>query len=177
MTMDYKQAITAAMTSLAQDPKTVFLGYGLTKGRANGTLAGVPAERIALLGEMPVAENLMIGVAIGLALKGRKVIAYMERFDFALLAADVIVNQLEKIHRISNGEFSPGIMIRCNVGGKTRPLFTGLPHTQDLTAGFAAMVSFPVVRYTDPANSPYEEAFAALPNRSTMIVEYRDLYP
>lgn len=174
--MNYKQIICDSMLEFSKDNSVIFVGYGLEKGRANGTLAGIPNDRIAQLGEMPVAENLLIGVAIGLALKGRKVIAYIERFDFALLAADVIVNQLDKIGRISNGEFSPGVMIRCNVGGKSRPLFTGLPHTQDLTAGFAAMVSFPVVRYTDSNSPPYVEAFAALPNRSTMIVEYRDLY-
>lgn len=174
--MNYKQVITDSMTECAKDSSTVFIGYGLKRGRANGTLAGVPESRLRELGEMPVAENLMMGVAIGLSLVGMRVIVFYERFDFALLAADAIVNQLDKVRIESRGEFSPGVMIRCNVGGRSRPLYTGSTHTQDHSDAFGKMVSFPVVKYVDPANPPYMEAFNALPKRSTMIVEYRDLY-
>ncbi len=174
--MSYKQSITDAMTECAKDSSTVFVGYGLKRGKANGTLSGVPESRLRELGEMPVAENLMMGVAIGLSLVGMRVIVYYERFDFALLAADAIVNQLDKIKAESRGEFSPGVMIRCNVGGKTRPLYTGSTHTQDHYEAFTKMVSFPVVKHTDPMNPPYMKAFCALPKSSTMIVEYRDLY-
>ena len=41
--MTYKQSLTAAMTALAADPARLFIGYGLTHGRAAGTLSGVPA--------------------------------------------------------------------------------------------------------------------------------------
>src|ERR1700730_8083640 len=111
--MNYKKELTAAMDSLAQDPLVRFVGYGISIGKAMGTLKNVaPAQLI----EMPVAENLMVGFATGLALKGLKPVVFFERFDFILNALDAIVNHLDKIKTISRGEFNPTMILRIVVG-------------------------------------------------------------
>lgn len=134
--MNYKFQLTAAMTSLACDPATRFVGYGLRRGRAMGTLSSVPDSQII---ETPVAENLMMGVAIGLSLRGLKPVVYFERADFLLNAMDAIVNHLAPARTLSRGEFSPAVILRVTVGNKTKPLFTGPVHTQDFSHALGCM--------------------------------------
>jgi len=173
--MTYKESLTAAMTALGRDPRACFLGYGVTNGKAGATLSGVPQS---LLIETPVAENLMAGLAIGMALAGRRPLVYFERFDFVLNAADAIVNHLDKIATMSRGEFSPAVILRCVVGNTKKPLFTGETHVQDMTAVFACMLKMPVitVRTPEQVTAAYTQAQEAQAcGGSTMVVEYKDL--
>lgn len=171
----YKFALTAAMTSLACDPATRFVGYGLRKGRAMGTLASVPDNQII---ETPVAENLMTGVAIGLALTGLKPVVYFERADFLLNALDAIVNHLDKAASLSRGEFTPAVILRITVGNREKPLFTGPPHVQDFSEALDKMVGFPVVQLHDPEDIAgcYQRAHTDLSRGvSSALFEYKDL--
>lgn len=172
--MTYKGALCASMEKMAADPATCFIGYGVRHGRAMGTLKNVADHQLL---ETPVAENLMVGVAIGMALKGRKPVVFIERFDFILNAADAIVNHLDKIRLISRGEFAPNILLRVVAGNQAKPLFTGETHVQDFTAAFRSMVAFPVLqcRSADDVLRHYDEAFTRLSEHSTMLVEYKDL--
>lgn len=173
--MTYKEALTQANAKLADNPSTRFIGYGLQKGRALGTLKGIDDKQII---ETPVAENLMLGLAIGLALKGLRPVVFIERMDFILNALDAIVNHLDKIHAISHGEFSPTVIIRAVVGNRHKPLYTGRTHTQDFSTALGAMVAFPVVPLTTVAEvlEGYRAAEQNLTNGvSTLLVEYKDL--
>jgi pyruvate/2-oxoglutarate/acetoin dehydrogenase E1 component len=173
--MTYKQKITEAMTTLADNARTRFIGYGLTHGRAGGTLTGAKPEQII---ETPVAENLMCGVAVGQSLAGLLPVLYFERFDFVLNAADCIVNHLAAAHHISRGQFKPAVIIRVVVGNQQKPLFTGRTHTQDFTAAFRVMLDFPVIQLHECSNcvGVYEQAQRhQMRGESSMIVEYKDL--
>jgi pyruvate/2-oxoglutarate/acetoin dehydrogenase E1 component len=173
--LSYKEELTAAMESLAADPLVRFVGYGVRiGGRAQGTLKNVADSQLI---EMPVAENLMIGFSIGLALKGLKPVVFIERFDFILNALDAIVNHLDKIETISRGEFKPTMILRIVVGNKSKPLFTGETHTQDFTAALNALVSFPLVTLPSAPyiNLAYRVAHESLDRHSTAIIEYKDL--
>lgn len=174
----YKGALTDAMTQLARDPARRFIGYGLAGGKgALGTLRGVPAAQIV---EMPVAEGLMVSAAIGMACAGLKPVVYFERMDFMLNAADAIVNHLDKLATISRGEFRPGIILRATVGNRTKHLFTGPTHTQDLSDAFDAMLGRTLVRtLCEPheiAQRYTEAAYDADRGESTLLVEYKDLF-
>ena len=174
--MTYKEALTTAMTRIAANPKARFVGYGMHRNGAMGTLAGVKPEQIV---ETPVAENLMTGIACGLALQGLLPVLYFERADFLLNAADAIVNHIDKMTRISHGQFEPGVIIRVTVGNRTKPLFTGVTHTQDLSDAFRQMCSdMHVLKPKDAAAvlSSYEFAVTSAKNGApTMIFEYKDL--
>ena len=173
--LSYKDALIRANTSLADDERSRFIGYGLQKGRALGTLKEVSKSQII---EMPVAENLMAGFGIGLSLKGYRPVLFIERMDFLLNALDALVNHLDKIQRMSGGEFSPSMIIRCIVGNKNKPLYTGITHTQDFSEALRGMVSFPVVQLktAEDVLSSYEQATTNLDKGiSTVLVEYKDL--
>ena len=174
--MSYKDEITSAMQSLAYDPKIRFVGYGVkVGGQALGTLKEINEEQLV---ETPVAENLMVGMAIGMSLAGLKPVVFIERMDFILNALDAIVNHLSQAKAISRGEFSPAMILRVVVGNRAKPLFTGPTHTQDFSQSIAGMVGFPVRQVTRETEfAPiYEHAKACLDRgESTMVVEYKDL--
>lgn len=170
--MTYKQSLKNAMNKLALDEKRLFIGYNVKYGsKANGTLADVPDSQLI---EMPVAENLIAGAAVGLALEGFKPVVWLERFDFILNALDAIVNHLDKLKEISKDEFDPHVVFRVNVGSSKNPLFTGPTHTQDFSEVMRKLVSFPIVQINN-ANL-IEQTYSNIDNTSLLAVEYRDLY-
>ncbi len=173
--LSYKDELTKAMESLAQDPLVRFVGYGVKiGGRAGGTLKNVSDSQLI---EMPVAENLMVGFAIGLSLKGLKPVVFIERMDFWWNASDAIVNHLDKINQISHGEFTPTMILRIVVGNRNKPLFTGKTHTQDYSPSLRAAVSFPVGNLTDASfiEPAYFRAHDRLVSESCALIEYKDL--
>lgn len=172
--MKYCELIKKSMEFMAQDDKSIFLGYNVKfGGKGAGALINIPEYKLI---EMPVAENLMASTAIGLSLEGFVPIVYFERFDFVLNAVDAIVNHLDKIKNISNAEFNPKVIIRVVVGRKNFPLFSGETHTQDFTEVFQKLLKFPVIKLpkTEKIFSIYENAYFS--NLSHMIIEEADNY-
>ena len=171
--MKYGEAIKKSMDLLALEPNTLFLGYNINFGsQGYGTLKDVPFEKKI---ETPVAENLMIGLAMGLSLEGFKPVVFFERHDFMLNASDGLVNHLDKIEQLSHGEFKMPVIVRAVVGAE-KPLNPGLQHTQNFTNIFKEILNFPVYspRNASEVLRDYEKAM--METGPVMIVEKRDLY-
>lgn len=173
----YKEELAAAMAAFAEDPLARFVGYGLARGRAAGSMAAAKEEQIV---ELPVAENLLAGVAIGLSLRGKRPLVYIERADFLLNALDAIVNHLDKMATISRGEFRPGVIFRIVVGNSQKPLFTGPTHCQNFAPALRAMVGpdFAVreLRTPEEVREGYAAAIIAQHGGySTALFEFKDL--
>ncbi len=171
--MKYKDAIAISMEKLAQDERVRFLGYNVKYGsRAYGTLKNIPFEKCL---ETPLAENLMSGLAIGMSLEGFRPVLFFERHDFLLNGLDAIVNHLDKINKMSLGEYTTPVIIRAIVGGRT-PIDPGLQHTQDFTEAIRKMVYFPVIdlKSSDQIISEYDKAIKM--NGPIMLVERKDLF-
>lgn len=178
MDLTYKAALTQAMNALAADPKFRAVGYGLLNGKGgNGTMKSIRNEQVV---ETTVAENLLLGVAQGLAMKGYRPMALIERSDFLACGLSAISNHLDCAKEISRGQFNPCVIIRVIVGNKTKPLFTGRTHTQNHAAAMRAMLKMPVyeVRTAHEVLTAYERS--AMEQRegigSSMIFEFRDNY-
>jgi pyruvate/2-oxoglutarate/acetoin dehydrogenase E1 component len=137
-----------------------------------GTIKSVPNE---LKLETPVAENLMMGLAIGMSFKGFRPVVYLERMDFSLVAADAIVNHVDKIERISHGEFKVPVIIRTVVSD-SGPFYSGPTHSQDLSEGFKKMVTFPVEE--PKTGKEVLDTFEKASNRQypTMVIERKSYY-
>lgn len=174
----YKDMIGLAMRDLAKDPMFVAVGYNTSKagGYAAGTLEGVPDDQII---ETVLAENAMMGTAIGLSLEGFKSLVWTERFDFALNYLDPLVNLCDKLSDLSNGLHRPAVIIRCAVGNSHQPLYTGPTHTQDFSDALRSMLKMQVIQLRSKADiwSAYILAKTSQDNgHSTVVVEYRDCY-
>ena len=169
--LKYKEAVIQAMNELGASG-AIFLGYSIVPGDAMGTLKDVPMVQKL---ETPIAENLMVSLAIGLSLEGYLPVVYFERHDFMMVAADAIVNHLDKLERISHGEFRPKVILKTVVddGGL---FYSGPTHSQDFTEIFKQLVEFPVLvpRSANEVLDMYR--FAINSDRSSMIVEKKSLF-
>jgi len=166
--LSYKDAIRQSMTDLGNSGH-IFLGYSISPGDAMGSLADVaPSQKI----ETPVAENLMVGLAMGMAFEGLKPVVYFERHDFMLCAADAIGNHLDKIERMSHGEFKVPVILKTVIddGGL---FYSGPTHSQDFTDAFRELVSFPVIDTHSPEEVLAAYEYARDCKGPVMVVEHK----
>jgi pyruvate/2-oxoglutarate/acetoin dehydrogenase E1 component len=174
---EYKAALTKAMGTFLADPLARVVGYGIRDGRgANGTLKMLPNERAI---ETTVAENLLIGIAHGMALTGLRCMAYIERADFLGCCLSAISNHLDPARIISREQFNPCVIIRVTVGNRMKPLFTGATHTSDPYEAMKSLLRMPVYRVTTPdeVEAAYQRAMFEQREGigSSMLLEYKDL--
>jgi hypothetical protein len=168
LNMKFKDAVTQGMTELGEEG-AIFIGYSLIPGDAMGTLKNVPDDQKI---ETPVAENLMVGLAIGMSFEGFKPVVYFERHDFMLVAADAIGNHIDKIERISHGEFKVPIILKTVVddGGL---FYSGPTHSQNFTRLFREMVDFPVLEPLSSEEALEMYRYAKDSEGPVMIVEHK----
>ena len=164
--MSYKDAISYSMETLAEEG-SIFIGYNVVEGEAMGTLTKIShSQKI----ETPVAENLMTGLAIGMSFEGIKPVVFFERHDFMLVAADAIGNHVDKIKRISHGEYEVPIILRTVVAD-AGPFYSGPTHSQDLTSVFRELVDFPIFEPTTAKEVRIAYEKARIAKGPVMIVE------
>ena len=171
--MKYKDALKQSMEMLSQDKNRIFLGYNVCFGsKAYGTLEGISDDKKI---ETPVAENLMIGLATGMSLEGYLPVVFFERHDFMLNALDGIVNHLDKLESMSEGQYKTPVIIRAVIGSK-KPLDAGLQHTQNFSEAFKKMIKFPI--YEPKTSKEVIETYLIAKRLLTpaMVIERRDLY-
>jgi len=89
--MKYSEELTKAMDFLAKDPRTIFLGQAVEyPGTAmTGTLKNLPKDKLC---EMPVAEEMQLGITNGLALNKFIPVSIFPRWNFLLLATNQLIN-------------------------------------------------------------------------------------
>src|SRR5258708_1242551 len=104
--MKYFDEMCRAMEFLAQDKRTLFLGQavGCAGTGMTNTLKNVPREKLL---ELPVTEELQMGMSTGLALAGVVPVSIYPRWNFLLLAVNQIVNHLDKLPIVSEGGYKP----------------------------------------------------------------------
>lgn len=171
--MTYYDCLTEAMTKLAGEPTALFLGQSIAyPGQAmHETLRGVHHSKRL---EFPVAEDFQMGYSLGLALTGVLPICIYPRMDFLLLAANQLVNHLDKLPEMEWP--AAKVIIRVAVGS-TEPVNAGPQHTQDHTQAFASMLRNVRVRSLLRAEQiiPAYESALRRPE-STLLIEYASEY-
>ena len=143
----------------------IYIGYNLKYGhKANGWLKDYDEYNIV---ETPVAENLMTGLAIGMAMEGFKPVLYFERHDFMLNALDGLLNHLDK-------DYYYHVIIRACVGS-TKPLDPGKQHTQNYTEAFKKM--FKNIKIFEPKDRKgIQDLLDQEWKEPIMIIESREIY-
>ena len=142
-----REAISQAlMEEMDRDPKVFIMGeevgvWGGTYAVTKGFYEKYGPERVK---DTPIAENAIIGGAIGAAMVGQRPIAELMTINFAFTAMDYIVNQAPKLRYMFGGQFKVPMVIRA-VGGGGRQL--GATHSQTPDAIFA---HFPGLKVVSP---------------------------
>ena len=91
------------------------------------------------------------------------------------MAADAIGNHMDKIERISHGEFKVPVILKTVVddGGL---FYSGPTHSQNFTQVFREMVDFPVIDARTPSEALAAYRFAQHFDGPVMVVEHKGLH-
>ena len=117
------------------------------------------AERVV---DTPIAESSIAGLALGLALAGKRPVAEMQFTDFAHMAFNQITNEIAKFRYRTDGDWGAPLVIRAPMGGHSHG---ALYHSQSIEARFAT----PGLKIVIPSG-PYDA-------KGLMIAAVRDPDP
>ena len=171
----YVDALTESMKLVMDDPSTIFIGqqivyYGNPMSK---TIEGLPKERMI---ETPVMEETQMGMTLGLAMTGHRVVSFYPRWDFLICAANQLINHVDKLEAMSDGEWRPNIIVRVGKGSD-KPLDPGHQHKADYTEEFSSMLKHSTVTKLDSPEKILPAYKKALEEGGVhVLVEYPELY-
>lgn len=146
-------ALRSAMDiALSIDDKVILLGEDIADPAGgvfkvtNGLSTKHGASRVRTT---PIAEQAIVGTAIGAALGGYRPVAEIMFFDFVTVAMDQLVNHAAKLRYMSGGATPVPLTVRTTVGS---PRF-GAQHAQELEAWFMHVPGLKVVMPATPTDA------------------------
>ena len=148
------QAINAAIAeAMEKDPKVILLGEDVADREGGGVIGNTKGlstrfgdDRVK---STPIAEQAIVGAAIGAALGGYKPIAEIMLMNFTTVAMDMIVNHAAKLRFMSGGQSTVPITIYTLTGAGAQ---TAGQHADHYEAWFAHTAGIKVVAPSNPAD-------------------------
>ena len=149
------QAINEALhEAMAADPKVLVLGEDVAD-REGGGVVGVTRGLSTQFGDdrvksTPIAEQAIMGAAIGASIMGYKPVAEIMLMNFTTVAMDMIVNHAAKLRFMSGGQTNVPIVIRMMTGAG---ISSAGQHSDFLEAWFAHTPGIKVVAPSNPEDA------------------------
>lgn len=175
--INYKDSIAQAMCDiLHQNEWAVLLGQGVSDptgifGTTLGLAEKFGKDRVI---DMPIMEEGMTGIAVGMALNGLYPVQTHIRVDFLVLAMNQLVNMAAKYRYMYGGAFEVPMLIRAVVG---RSWGQGPQHSQSLQSLFAHVPGLTVIMPSTAEDAYYSYIYAATSYKNPVIsIEHRFLY-
>jgi|TARA_R110000787_G_scaffold272764_1_gene380291 pyruvate/2-oxoglutarate/acetoin dehydrogenase E1 component len=173
--MKYTEEIVKAMSMLADNPKTIFIGQAVEYEGTGlyDSLSHLPKNKRM---ELPVAEYLQSGLANGMAIEGLIPVSTYPRWNFLLMGTDQIINHLDKFKSMSNGKLTPKVIIRVAVGSE-QPVDPQCQHKGNFAEAFRNMtINTEVIELIEPEDilPAYTKALNRKDNVNTILVEFAD---
>lgn len=173
-TITFLQAINQALDeAMAADDRVLVFGEDIADGQGGGvfkTSKGLSTkygdERVR---STPIAEQAIIGAAVGAAIAGMRPVAEIMLMNFITLAMDQIVNHAAKLRFMSGGQTSVPLTIRT-IGGAGRG--NGGQHSDMLEAWFAHVPGLKVVAASNPADAKGLLASCIEDDNPTIFIEH-----
>ena len=126
------------MEFLGSKKRTVFIGQAVeVPGTAmSNTLKNISKNKLL---ELPVAEEMQMGITLGLAMDGNIPVSIFPRWNFLLYAVNQLVNHIDKFNVMAGKKLKPKIIIRTGIGSQ-RPLHPQFQHIGDFTETFKNII-------------------------------------
>lgn len=165
------------MEWLGNQNNTVFIGQAVAApGTAmSNTLVDVQKEKLI---ELPVAEEMQMGMSLGMALEGHIPVSIFPRWNFLLCGMNQLINHIDKVEEMAPGGLNGNIIIRTGIGS-VEPLHPQAQHVGDFTAAVQLMASnLDIIRLEEPEDilPAYQKAFLREDRKVTICVEYGDYF-
>lgn len=169
----YKDALTEEMTNLGKLENIVFVGQQIVYAGnpMSTTLGGVDKGKMI---ELPVMEESQMGFSLGLAITGKTVITFYPRWDFIILAANQLINHVDKFTLMTGKKIN--LFIRLGKGSD-KPLDPGHQHKGNYLKEFKSMcpnINFYDLLTSDDVRHSYQHC--SKHGGVNVLVEYPELY-
>ncbi|MFZ5609385.1 MAG: alpha-ketoacid dehydrogenase subunit beta [Pseudomonadota bacterium] len=175
--LTYREAVAAAIAQeMERDESVVFLGEDIAAA------GGVFKASVGLLEKFgplrvrdtPIAEQAILGAAMGAAMTGLRPIAEIMFSDFLAVCWDLVANEIAKTRYMTNGQISLPLVIRTGNGGGSR---FGAQHSQSVENWAMAVPGLKVVAPATPADMKGLLAAAIRDPDPVIVFEHKALYP
>lgn len=175
-TFNIIQAVNDALrTEMKCDDRVIILGedvgkFGGVFRATQGLLTEFGPDRVF---DTPLAENGIVGSAIGMALYGLRPVPEIQFVDFIYPAFDQIVNEAAKMRYRSGGQYTCPMVIRAPCGGGIRG---GHYHSQSPEAYFIHTAGLKVVMPSNPYDAKGLLIASIRDNNPIIFLEPKRLY-
>lgn len=152
-TLQYREALREAMSEEMRKDKSVFLlgeevaEYNGAYKVSQGMLDEFGPKRVI---DTPIAELGFAGIAVGASMNGLKPIVEFMTWNFAILAADQIINSAAKMLQMSGGQYHCPIVFR---GGNGTAGQLAATHSQSFESFYAHVPGLKVITPSNPADA------------------------
>jgi pyruvate dehydrogenase E1 component beta subunit len=148
----YRDAIHEALVEeMDRDPNVLIMGedIGIYEGTFRITAGLLKKYGGLRVIDTPIAEAGMVGTAIGMAMLGLRPVVEMMTFNFAIVAADQILNHAAKIRYFSGGQVDIPMVIRGPQGAGVQ---LSAQHSQSFESFYGHFPGLHVVTPATPAD-------------------------
>jgi acetoin:2,6-dichlorophenolindophenol oxidoreductase subunit beta len=123
--------------------------------------------------DTPIAEQAILGAAMGAAMTGLRPVAEIMFSDFLAVCWDIVANEIAKTRYMTNGQISLPLVIRTGNGGGSR---FGAQHSQSVENWAMAIPGLKVVAPSTPADVKGLLAAAIRDPDPVVFFEHKALY-
>jgi len=174
--LTYREAVADAIAQeMRRDNNVVFLGEDI--GEAGGVFkatVGLYEEFGPLrVRDTPIAEEAILGAAMGAAMTGLIPIAEIMFSDFLAVCFDYIANEFPKSRYMTNGQVKCPLVVRTGNGGGSR---FGAQHSQSVENWAMMIPGLKVVAPSTPADVKGLLAAAIRDPDPVIFFEHKSLY-
>ena len=175
-TLQFREALREAMSEEMRRDENVFLmgeevaEYNGAYKVSQGMLDEFGAKRVI---DTPIAELGFTGIAVGASMNGLRPIVEFMTWNFAILAADQIINSAAKMMQMSGGQYHCPIVFRGGNGSAGQLAAT---HSQSFEAFYAHVPGLKVVTPANPADAKGLLKSAIRDNDPVVFLESERMY-
>ena len=174
--LTYRDAVAAGIAQeMERDQSVVFLGEDIAAagGVFKATVGLLEKFGPRRVRDTPIAEQAILGAAMGAAMTGLKPIAEIMFSDFLAVCWDLVANEIAKTRYMTNGQISLPLVIRTGNGGGSR---FGAQHSQSVENWAMAIPGLKVVAPSTPADVKGLLAAAIRDPDPVIFFEHKALY-
>jgi pyruvate/2-oxoglutarate/acetoin dehydrogenase E1 component len=175
--LTYRAAVAAGIAQeMERDPAVLLVGEDV--GAAGGVFKATQGlfERFGpvRVRDTPIAEQAILGLAMGGAMTGLRPVAEIMFSDFLAVCWDMVANEIAKTRYMTNGQVSLPLVIRTANGGG---LHFGAQHSQSVENWAMQIPGLKVVAPSNPADMKGLLAAAIRDPDPVLVFEHKALYP